>query len=53
MSGEIIQKDEAEDCPVMSVSRLTAWLFGYARECGAEWMSKVKTLEGVFLDEVV
>lgn len=53
VSGEVLQQDGAEDCPVIPVSRLTAWLFGYSRACGAEWMNKVKTLEGVFLDEVV
>ena len=37
----------------MSISRLTSWLFGYSKETGPEWMNKIQTLKGVFLDEVV
>lgn len=42
-----------DEAVVMDISRLTAWLFGYRTETEREWMSKVRTLKGVFLDEVV
>ncbi|MBT9778495.1 GNAT family N-acetyltransferase [Clostridium sp. MCC353] len=48
-----IKAGQAGELLSMSISRLTSWLFGYSEEAGPEWMKKIRTLKGVFLDEVV
>lgn len=48
-------REPLEPCFCISISKMTEWLFGYADIDfnGFSWCSKIRSIKGVFLDEVV